>query len=262
MSTVYIKPEGITEDRVLLIPNTSGSLVPPGSLLMFGGLAAPAGYLLCDGAAVSRSEYGVLFGVIGTAYGAGNGSTTFNLPDLRSRGPLGAGAGVGLTSRLLGVSGGAETVTLDGTMLPSHTHTGTTASDGSHAHTVTDPGHTHTGTTATAGSHAHTINDPGHSHTQNTINDDFNNSGANPPGFSADSAGSRTWANINASGTGITVNANGDHTHTFTSDSSNTGVGMNASGLHTHTFTSDATGGGGSHPNMQPYLTVNFIIKT
>ena len=57
--------------------------------------------------------------------------------------------------------------------------------------------------------HNHTassvVTDPGHTHSQTTINDDFNNSGANPPGFTQDSAGSRTWNNINSSTTGITV---------------------------------------------------------
>lgn len=220
MSTVYIRPENITEDRVLLLPDTSGALVPPGSLLMFAGSVAPQGYLLCDGSSVARSEYAVLFDVIGTTYGVGDGTTTFNVPDLRSRHPMGAGTGGGLSSRSLGEAAGAETVTLTTPQLPSHTHTGTVDSNGSHAHGITDPGH---------------------AHTQNTINDDYNNSGANPPGFSADSAGSVTWSNINANVTGITVNANGDHTHTFTSNS---------------------TGGGQPHSNLAPYLVVNFIIKT
>lgn len=203
MPTVYIQPESITEDRVLVIPDTSGALVPPGSLLMFAGGTAPDGYLFCDGSAVSRTDYSVLFAAIGTTYGVGDGATTFNVPDLRGRGPLGAGTGAGLTARTLGASGGAETVTLDGTMIPGHTHTGTTASDGSHTHGVTDPGHVHS---------------------QTTINDDYNNSGANPPGFTGDSAGSVTWNNINSSTTGITVNSGGSHTHSFTTGSTGGGA--------------------------------------
>jgi microcystin-dependent protein len=53
--------------------------------MSFGGAAPPSGWLLCDGAAISRSTYSVLFGVIGTVYGPGDGSTTFNVPDLRGR---------------------------------------------------------------------------------------------------------------------------------------------------------------------------------
>lgn len=86
----------------------------------------PAGWLLCDGRAVSRSTFVALFAAIGTAYGPGNGSTTFNLPDLRGRAPIGAGTGSGLTARALADTPGAET----------HTHTvksdiGTRVSDDS-----------------------------------------------------------------------------------------------------------------------------------
>jgi microcystin-dependent protein len=82
-----------------------GSAIPTGSILPYGGTAAPSGYLLCNGAAVSRTTYAALFAVLGTAFGIGNGSTTFNLPDLRQRFPLGkAAAGTGST---LGGTGGA-----------------------------------------------------------------------------------------------------------------------------------------------------------
>jgi microcystin-dependent protein len=123
MSTVYIQPEAITEDRILVIPDTSGSLVPPGSLLMFAGASAPDGYLLCDGAAISRTTYNILFAAISTTYGVGNGTTTFNLPDFRGRGALGVGTGAGLTPRTIGDAGGFETVTLSTDEMPSHSHT-------------------------------------------------------------------------------------------------------------------------------------------
>lgn len=79
--------------------------VPSGVILAYGGSSAPSGYLLCDGSAVSRAGQAALFAAIGTTYGAGDGSTTFNLPDLRQRFPLGkAASGTGST---LGASGGA-----------------------------------------------------------------------------------------------------------------------------------------------------------
>jgi microcystin-dependent protein len=65
---------------------------PPGTLKAYAGGSAPAGYLMCDGSAVSRSTYSVLWNTIGTAYGSGDGSTTFNLPDLRGRVPVGVGS--------------------------------------------------------------------------------------------------------------------------------------------------------------------------
>ena len=60
---------------------SSGGSSPAGVILMFAGTVAPTGYLLCDGSAVSRSTYSVLFAVIGTSFGSGNGTTTFNLPN-------------------------------------------------------------------------------------------------------------------------------------------------------------------------------------
>ena len=63
---------------------------PIGAIFPFGGTSAPSGYLLCDGSAVSRSDYAALFAVIGTSFGAGDGSTTFNVPDLRESVPVGA----------------------------------------------------------------------------------------------------------------------------------------------------------------------------
>ena len=78
---------------------------------------APAGWLLCDGSAVSRTEYATLYAAIGDTWGAGDGSTTFNLPDLRGRAPIGAGAGSGLTARTLGGTGGSENA-----IIPYHRH--------------------------------------------------------------------------------------------------------------------------------------------
>jgi microcystin-dependent protein len=89
------------------------------------------GWLICTGAAISRTTYADLFAVIGTAFGAGDGTTTFNLPDCRGR-VLGAiGTGVGLSARALGNTVGAETHTLTVGEMPVHNHG------------VTDPGHTH-----------------------------------------------------------------------------------------------------------------------
>ena len=82
--------------------------MPAGSMMMYVNSTPPAGWLAADGSAVSRTTYASLFAVIGTTYGAGNGSTTFNLPDLRGRVPLDNGQGAGLTNRTLGASGGEE----------------------------------------------------------------------------------------------------------------------------------------------------------
>lgn len=98
----------------------SATGLPVGTVIPYGGDTAPTGWLICDGSAISRTTYAGLFDVLGTAFGAGNGTTTFNIPDLRGKFPLGtATSGTGSTR---GGSGG----TID------HTHTGP-----SHQHAVT-----------------------------------------------------------------------------------------------------------------------------
>ena len=111
--------------------------LPIGTILPFAGLTVPnSSFLLCDGAAISRTTYSKLFVIIGTTYGVGDNSTTFNLPDFRSRFGLGAGAGTGLTNRQIGVKGGTENETLTINQMPSHNHTGTALSAGNHSHTT------------------------------------------------------------------------------------------------------------------------------
>lgn len=94
-----------------------GDATPTGTISMFAGSTAPTGYLLCQGQAVSRTTYSALFSVIGTTYGSGNGSTTFNLPNLQGKFALGKSS-----SHALASTGGAETVTLSTNEIPAHTH--------------------------------------------------------------------------------------------------------------------------------------------
>lgn len=98
---------------------------PAGVLQMYAAAVAPTGWLLCDGSAVSRTTYAALFAVVGTSYGVGDGSTTFNLPNLTSAFPYGAAPGS---------TGGAAT----------------------HTHTFDDGGHTHT-----SAAHSHALSDAG-----------------------------------------------------------------------------------------------------
>lgn len=94
--------------------------VPAGVILPYGAAAAPAGYLLCDGSAVSRTTYAYLFAVVGTTYGVGDGSTTFNVPNMQGNVPVGIG-GSGVTN--LADTGGEQTHTLIVSEIPAHTHT-------------------------------------------------------------------------------------------------------------------------------------------
>lgn len=102
--------------------------MPCGSVTAFAGSSAPSGWLLCYGQAVSRTTYAALYSAIGVAYGSGDGSTTFNLPDLRGRVPAGVdNMGGSDAARLdwantLGTAGGAQTHTLQTSEIPAHDH--------------------------------------------------------------------------------------------------------------------------------------------
>jgi len=90
--------------------------VPIGGVIDYGGESAPTHFILCNGVAISRATYSELFAVIGTTYGSGDGSSTFNLPNLADRYRKGAGTDPN------GYTGGADTVTLTVNQIPSHRH--------------------------------------------------------------------------------------------------------------------------------------------
>lgn len=94
---------------------------PTGAVLMWTTSSAPAWYLLCDWTAVSRTTYATLFGIVGTTYWVGDGSTTFNLPNFKWRVPVGLDTGQ-TEFDVMGETGGAKTHTLGLTEIPGHTH--------------------------------------------------------------------------------------------------------------------------------------------
>lgn len=110
--------------------------IPAGVMFPYGGATAPTGYLLCDGTAYSRTTYAALFAAIGTAYGTGDGTTTFNVPDCRGRVPAGKDnmggtaanrlttGGSGVDGATLGASGGVQSNTIGTTNLPPYTPSG------------------------------------------------------------------------------------------------------------------------------------------
>ena len=144
--------------------------VPAGAVQMFAGASVPTGWLAASGQAVSRTTYAVLFAAIGTTYGAGDGSTTFTLPDLRGEFLRGLDSSRGVDAgRTLGSAQAAAML--------NHTHTGTADTQGAHTHGVnvvvggfpktlagfqSDSGPTVEGSTSristiSAGGHSHTI---------------------------------------------------------------------------------------------------------
>ncbi len=155
--------------------------IPAGALMPYAGTAVPTGWLLCFGQAISRTAYAALFAAIGTTHGAGDGSTTFNLPDLRGRVVAGqdnmggtsanrlTNQAGGLNGDVLGATGGAETHTLTATEMPAHRHhdgyaNGSSSLNGLYGSTIAGSasdmsfngsGSAHPNTSTTGGSGAH-----------------------------------------------------------------------------------------------------------
>lgn len=205
-------------------------IFPTGSVIDFAGSSNPTGWLLCFGQAVSRTTYSDLFALISTTYGVGDGSTTFNLPDLRGRAVAGidnmggvaanriTAGGSGITGTTLGAAGGVQTHPLITAELASHTHT--------------MGNHTHTGTTGTESAN--------HTHQQTA---------EAAPGAGPLSTQRTTGTNPSTTTQSVTLTQSANHTHSFTSAGPNTN-------------TSDGTGSGTAHQNTQPTMMLNKIIKT
>lgn len=257
-----------SEDGAILGLDTSlTGAAPIGGIIPFAGPVAPAGWLICNGAAVSRITYKQLFEVIGTTYGAGDGATTFHLPDLRQRFPL--GVALSGTGAVLGSAGGAidhTHTTGDHThSLPDHTHSisGSTSSEGNHNHSgsgiTAAGGHTHS--MSSAGSHNHAISDI----TLGPSDDNISiNTGEAPPILGASHSHSHSVS-------GGSTSTEGSHTHSIDNVTDHThGLTINADGVHSHTV-SGSTGSGGSGTTGSggagatstanpPFLALHYII--
>lgn len=166
-----------------------------GEIKMWPTISTPSGFLLCDGAAVSRTTYSDLFALIGTTFGVGDGSTTFNLPNFKGSIPVGLDVAQSEFDSI-SKTGGSKTHTLTSDEIPSHTHT---------------------------------VNDPGHTH----LTQRYPTTTGGSSGFTIDTSMSGTLAD-----------------NTLPTKSNTTGITVNS------------TGNGSAHNNLQPYLTINFIIKT
>jgi len=236
--------------------------LPVGSIQMYPKSTAPTAtsnggtWLVCNGATLVQSNYPDLFSVIGVTYGnGGNASTHFNLPDLRSRVPVGYNVDTisGRSTRAIAVGSGAETHTLANTEIPKHTHPVT---DAGHVHPIADQTHTHTGSNSGGTSNATlSITDPKHSHTFMTYTEWSSGSGY---GVAFDNGPEHGNVATSSEATGITI---ADHNHSFTTTANSANISTtqtNPSGRIT--TTNNQADGDGAHNIMQPYLVVNYII--
>ena len=207
--------------------------VPTGCVQSYAGITIPNGWLLCDGSAISRTAYAALYAVIGTTYGVGDGTSTFNLPNLTSRVIVGSGSSYPLAS-----TGGEASHTLTEEELAVHGHTlvdstaTTSSSTYSHNH---DKGSMDI--TGRFGSDANFVDINGAFYSINDGNPHIDSGlaggGHRKVGFSA----ARNW-------TGVTSTSTYTHDHTITINGNTNSVGS-----------------GAAHNNMQPYIALKYIIK-
>lgn len=200
--------------------------VPAGTILQYAGAEPPNGWFLCDGSAVNRASHAGLFAVLGTLYGSGDGTTTFNLPDFRGRVPVGLDSMGGnsanritaLQADMLGGNGGLEARSPAGSISLSGAVGDTTLSQ---------------------------AQIPSHTHTPNVFSANWSAS-TSPNGW-----GSGTWS----SGAGAV--SGGNPANPSSSMIGNTGSGNS----HSHSFSGSGSLTGASMDVTQPWLAVNYIIK-
>ena len=232
--------------------DNQGILMPSGSIIAWGGKYStiPVGYLFCDGSAHSRTTYSALFAALGTIHGSGDGSTTFNIPNLKNKFIIGANTSE-TADTFPGIAAGKTGGSADAIVVShNHGHTLTpnvTVSGGNHSHGISND------------SHSHGITDPGHEHNINgrqldtdkqrdervIIDDDYElGTQSDNQAVQSNTTG---ITGTNSASTGITINNSGNLS--FNVNNSMSGEISN--------FGSD-----GENANLPPYYALCYIIKT
>lgn len=261
---------------------------PIGCVLDFAGSQAPSGWLIADGRAISRTTYSALFAVIGTVWGVGDGSTTFNLPNPTGRSSVGPGTVTDAGGRARAFTFGTQNLgyiwnVITQAALPNyvlytdtqgyHAHGGATTNSGAHYHTTDAQGqhshgsatttesvfHTHGGTTDTQGYHNHGYQAPlvgsgwyiaGGSGTQISSNQGLGTDGAGNHAHNF-STGNQSALHVH----GIYADGNHAHTTTWVGDH---GHGIYGDGSHSHN--TYLNGGGGLFEVLSPVIVMTKII--
>lgn len=197
-----------------------------GSIVPFAGSALPNGYLLCDGSSVSRTDYAELFSVIGTKFGSGDGSTTFNVPNLNGRLAIGQS-----NDHLFASSGGEET----------------------HALTIGE-----------IASHLHSVPAHGHSNDIAFKTPELSHSITAQPSFTYTRANSTATNGVRQTGASYTGRKNASMsraTSVAISDHPATDCTMSGGVTDCPAFDTETTGNGDAHNNMMPYIALVFLIQ-
>lgn len=271
--------------------------VPTGAISLFGGATAPAGWLNCDGAAVSRTTFSDLFAIVGTAYGAGDGATTFNLPDFRLRFPRGVGSGSAIGASTNNNTHAHTVNVADGNHAHTHsvassvsssvsgnfsgnsnevddhkhstntnaTGAGTTSNQSDHNHSVFVPSAANAGGATTTSSVGNTIGHRVNRGTGNFTTASINHTHNTPNhthNISQTSSGGHGH-NIGTHNHTISEGLNGKHSHTVSGNiSGNFNTNFNTTSGAASSATHSHTASSGDEAHLPAYVTVGYIIKT
>ena len=240
--------------------------LPLGTIQMYTKSTAPTAttnggtWLICDGTAVSRTTYAALYSLVGTTYGVGDGSNTFNIPDMRSRSPIGYNTASisGRSTRAIAASGGEEGHVLTEAELDEHNHA---LPNTSHSHGITEPnggaGHTHTGANSGGTSNAATgISSPAHTHPIERWHTGDGGTSTHQVQINYLNPG-LVHSTYDSERTAVTI-TDPQHKHDFTTTSAVSGVTVNQA--VTGITATNNTGSGTAHNTMHPYLVVQYII--
>lgn len=273
VTTLAGYPGGTTDflraDGSFALPPAAVGSIPTGTVADYAGAIAPAGWLLCDGAAVSRVTYATLFTLIGETYGAGDGVTTFNVPNAKGRVVVGLDGG-DTDFDALGETRGAKTVTSTGSVsaptftgdaLGSHQHGAGTLATSAHSGTAVANHSSHTHTYSQVPNHIHGFTDlrgatTGGATTTRAVTEASDTSSTATGLKTANPDGGVAQGTTDGPGAALTHSVTQPDAHTMSGNTAGAGAGTPTGTISAPTYTGNATS------VVQPSIVFNKIIKT